>query len=78
MLNWIKNLFTSSPATVAEAPYKLETPVVAPVVAPVVEKPKATPKTADIKKAAPKSASKKPAAIKSAPAKRGRKPKTGS
>ena len=28
MINWIKNLFTSSPAPVAEAPYKLETPVV--------------------------------------------------
>ena len=28
MINWIKNLFTSSPAPVAEAPYKLENPVV--------------------------------------------------
>jgi len=34
MLNWIKNLFTSSPAPVAEAPYKLEIPVVEE---PVVE-----------------------------------------
>lgn len=33
MINWIKNLFTSSPATVAEAPYKLETPVVEEAVA---------------------------------------------
>ena len=80
MINWIKNLFTSSPAPGAEAPYKLETPVVEEVVATLVAltpqaawpfaslqaaNDDAKPKTADVKKAAPKTASKN----------RGRKPK---
>mgnify|MGYP003624457978 CR=1 FL=1 len=44
MLNWIKNLFTSSPAPVAEAPYKLEIPVVEePVVETLVTKTPLTP-----------------------------------
>jgi hypothetical protein len=91
MINWIKNLFTSSPATVAEAPYKLENPVVEAVVeTPVTLTPQAAwpfpslqtanndakPKPTSTKKAAPKTASKKPAAIKAtAPKKSGRKPK---
>ena len=74
MINWIKNLFTSSPAPVAEAPYKLETPVVEEVVATLVAltpqaawpfaslqaaNDDANPKATATKKAAPKTASKK-------------------
>jgi hypothetical protein len=75
MINWIKNLFTSSPAPVAEAPYKLETPVVEEeVVATLVAltpqaawpfaslqaaNDDAKPKATATKKAAPKTASKK-------------------
>ena len=65
MINWIKNLFTSSPAPVAE-PLVLTDPIKEEV---RVTKVKVT------KKAATKTASKKPAAIKAEPAKRGRKPK---
>jgi hypothetical protein len=88
MFNWIKNLFTSSPAPVAEYPKILPKPIVeVPVVevetkvktaTKAAQKPKATakPKAAATKKAVPKTASKKPVAIKAEPAKRGRKPKS--
>lgn len=66
MIKWIKNLFTSRPAPVAE-PLVLTNPI---------KEVNAT-KVKVTKKAATKTASKKTVAIKAEPAKRGRKPKGG-